>query len=105
MPGANATVRTASVRGLTERVALRDVGRLGYELKADPAESEPDSDVYVLLVDHLVSVTPMSLDLTSRTDLFRLGQLLSGDVKAAPAPPPTVAATATIDTRDAAKAS
>ncbi len=61
-----------------ERVALREVGRLGYEFHADAAEAEPDSDIYTLLHDKLVSVTPISLDMTSRTDLFRLQQLLGG---------------------------
>ncbi len=63
-----------------ERVALRDVGRLGYEIKLDPADTEPDSDVYTILQEGLVSVTPMSLDLTSRTDLFRFQQLLARDL-------------------------
>jgi 5'-nucleotidase len=62
-----------------ERVALRDVGRLGYEIKLDPADTEPDSDVYTILRDGLVSVTPISLDMTSRTDLYRLEQLLATD--------------------------
>jgi hypothetical protein len=35
--------------------------------------------VYALLVDKVVSVTPMSLDMTSRTDMFRLQQLLTGE--------------------------
>lgn len=59
-----------------ERVALNDVGRMGYHFDADPAEAEPDSDVYVLLHENMVAVSPMSLDLTSRTDLFRLEQKL-----------------------------
>lgn len=63
-----------------ERVALSDVGHLGYELKTDPAQSEPDSDVYALMVDKVVSVTPISLDMTSRTDLYRLRQMLLGEV-------------------------
>jgi len=62
-----------------ERVALSDIGRLGYHFDADPAQAEPDSDVYAVLHDHVVSVTPISLDLTARTDMFRLGQILSGD--------------------------
>ena len=62
-----------------ERVALRDAGRMGYEFKTDPADAEPDSDVYTILQERLVSVTPISLDLTSRTDMFRLQQLLSGE--------------------------
>jgi 5'-nucleotidase len=64
-----------------ERVALNDVGRLGYELNADPTEAEPDSDVHALMVDHIVSVTPISLDMSSRTDLYRLQNMLAGDKK------------------------
>jgi 5'-nucleotidase len=67
-----------------ERVALSDIGRLGYHFDADPAQAEPDSDVYAVLHDHVVSVTPISLDLTARTDMFRLGQILSGDVAYTP---------------------
>jgi 5'-nucleotidase len=62
-----------------ERVALSDIGRLGYHYDADPANAEPDSDVYALLQDKVVSVTPISLDMTSRTDLFRLQQILAGE--------------------------
>jgi 5'-nucleotidase len=32
----------------------------------------PDTDIYVGLVERLVSVTPLSLDLTSRTDFAKL---------------------------------
>ena len=62
-----------------ERIALSDVGKLGYTFHTDPKDAEPDSDVYTLMVDHAVSVTPISLDMTSRTDLFRLRQLLAGE--------------------------
>jgi 5'-nucleotidase len=62
-----------------ERVALSDVGRIGYHLNYDPSKAEPDSDVYVVLHEGLVSVTPMSLDLTSRTDLYRLRQFIEGE--------------------------
>lgn len=62
-----------------ERVSLADVGRLGYRFDADPAHAEPDSDVYTVLHERLVSVTPISLDLTSRTDLYRLRQILAGE--------------------------
>ncbi len=61
-----------------ERVALNDVGKLGYAFHTDPKDAEPDSDVYALMADHVVSVTPISLDMSSRTDLFRLYQMLSG---------------------------
>jgi len=62
-----------------ERIALSDIGRIGYHFDTDPAKAEPDSDVYALLIDKVISVTPMSLDMTSRTDLYRLHQLLAGE--------------------------
>lgn len=61
-----------------ERVALSEIGRLGYRYNTAPDEAEPDSDIYALLHDNVVSVSPMSLDLSSRTDLYRLEQILSG---------------------------
>ncbi len=63
-----------------ERVALSDIGRMGYEFNTDPTLAEPDSDVYALMVNHVVSVTPISLDMTSRTDLHRLRQMLAGEL-------------------------
>jgi 5'-nucleotidase len=62
-----------------ERVALDEIGRMGYHYEANPAEAEPDSDVYVVLHEGAVSVTPISLDMTSRTDLYRLRDLLTGE--------------------------
>ncbi len=59
-----------------ERAALHDAGKLGYRYNSDPAAAEPDSDVYALLSDKVISVTPISLDMTSRTDMFRLRQIL-----------------------------
>lgn len=61
-----------------ERVSLNDTGKLGYTFDANPADAEPDSDVYALLKDKVISVTPMSLDMTSRTDMFRLRQIVEG---------------------------
>src|SRR5258708_9212704 len=63
-----------------EQVAIRDVRRLVYKMNMDPSEAEPDSDVYVLQHEKKVSVTPISLDMTSRTDLYRLKQLIAGKV-------------------------
>ena len=64
-----------------ERLALHDTGKLGYQYNSDPAASEPDSDVYALLNDRVISVTPISLDLTSRTDMFRLTQIMLGKIE------------------------
>lgn len=60
-----------------ERVA--GDGKLGYQFNMNASEAEPDSDVYVLMHEKLVSVTPISLDMSSRTDPFRLRQILEGE--------------------------
>lgn len=62
-----------------ERVTLNGTGKLGYAYNTDPAKAEPNSDVYALMEDQVVSVTPISLDMTSRTDLFRLQQIMEGE--------------------------
>jgi len=61
-----------------ERINIEGEGKLGYRFNADPSQAEPDSDVFVLLHEKLVAVTPMSLDMSARTDLFRLRQILEG---------------------------
>jgi 5'-nucleotidase len=51
-----------------ERAALNGAGRLGYSRNILPG-LEVDSDVEVVINKKEVSLTPMSLDLTSRIDL------------------------------------
>ena len=51
-------------------------GPLGYKIEYDPGQDAPDTDAYVLRKSHLVSVTPLSLDLTSRVDLRSFRRLL-----------------------------
>ena len=51
--------------------------KLDYELDAD--SSEPGTDTHTLVRDRIVSVTPLSCDLTSRTDLDALGTILLDD--------------------------
>ena len=46
----------------------------GLEVTRD--QVTPDSDVHTLMFDRLVSVTPLSLDLTSRVDLKDFRQFL-----------------------------
>lgn len=41
-----------------------------------PGEAPEDSDVHALVFDHVVSVTPLSLDMTSRLDLGQFEQQL-----------------------------
>lgn len=60
-----------SRRSLAERCPL------GYEAQVDLDTLEPDSDIHAVVVDKVVSVSPLSLDLTSRVDLDRLADLLA----------------------------
>jgi 5'-nucleotidase len=50
--------------------------RLDYGVQIDWETLEKDSDIYAFAHDRVVSVTPLSLDLTSRTNLARLDRLL-----------------------------
>ena len=50
---------------------------VGYGPGDPPETFDPQSDVYAVRVDKVVSVTPLSLDLTSRVDLKALERLLS----------------------------
>jgi 5'-nucleotidase len=62
------------------RSDLSQPGRLGYEARWDPRQVEPDSDIHALAVERVVSVSPMSLDLTSRADLRAVeARLREGD--------------------------
>jgi 5'-nucleotidase len=49
---------------------------LDYSTIADPHTTEPDSDIYALAADRVVSIAPLSIDLTSRVDLGMLESLL-----------------------------
>lgn len=53
-------------------------GRPGYKLFVDPEQAELGSDFRALLLERVVSVTPLSLDLTSRTDYQALDTCLRG---------------------------
>jgi len=43
--------------------------RIGYHIASDFSDDAPDTDIYAVFVRRLISVTPLSLDLTSRLDL------------------------------------
>jgi len=61
-------------------VTVDDQGRKhvsGYTRKIDFETLEPDSDVYALAVDRIVSVSPLTIDLTAKIDLRHLQRLLS----------------------------
>jgi 5'-nucleotidase len=49
---------------------------LDYERLALPQSAEPDSDIYALAVDRVVSVAPLSIDLTTRANFDEVETLL-----------------------------
>lgn len=59
-----------------ERASWDVPGRVGYRLAGDPRQVEVDSDVYAVRIKRRVAVTPLSMDLTSRVDLFELDRSL-----------------------------
>jgi 5'-nucleotidase len=63
----------------SERERLADEGPLAYHTRVDWSTIEPDSDIYALIRDRVVSVAPISVDLSSRVDRGALGRLLGGN--------------------------
>lgn len=59
-----------------ERARLSEPLTLDYETPPHPEHVEPDSDIYALAVDRVVSVAPLSIDLTTRANLTKLEALL-----------------------------
>jgi 5'-nucleotidase len=53
---------------------------MDYQQLPHPERTEPDSDIYALAVDRIVSVAPLSLDMTSRTDWGQMEALLQNPV-------------------------
>ncbi len=58
-----------------QRQSLSDRGPMSYTIQYRPEDLEKDTDVYALLVEKQVSVTPISIDQTSRTDFDALDAL------------------------------
>ena len=53
-----------------------DPGYVGVCIDLKPGDVSPDSDIHTLVFDHMVAVTPLSLDMTSRVDLGGFEQML-----------------------------
>lgn len=62
-----------------DRESWDQPGKVGYRVISDPSKNPRDTDVYAMRVDRAVSVTPLSLDLTSRVVLEDLEGLLRGE--------------------------
>ena len=63
-----------------QRKKLDESAPVDYQIILDEAKLEADSDVYAMRVDRQVSVTPLSLDLTSRIDFEELERHLRDNV-------------------------
>jgi 5'-nucleotidase len=57
-------------------------GRPLYQIIGNPTEAEQDSDLYVLLVEGLISVTPLSLDLTVAAADYLFDEVLTSELMA-----------------------
>ncbi len=68
-------VTTASAQAYF-RSLVQDGRFVGYDVRVDRETLEPDSDIYAVLVDQVVSVTPLTYDLTSRTALPAIRRML-----------------------------
>jgi 5'-nucleotidase len=64
-----------------ERESWEQPGIVSYRVSGDPADDQVDSDVYAVRVKRVVSVTPLSLDLTSRVEFNELDRLMRGERK------------------------
>jgi 5'-nucleotidase len=51
---------------------------IDYEQDIQPEQLEPDSDIYAFAIDQIVSVSPLSLDLTARVNLAQFERQLRG---------------------------
>jgi 5'-nucleotidase len=61
---------------LEKREHWEDPNPIKYQIRYEDEKLDPASDVYVLRESRLVSVTPLSIDLTSRVDMANLDTLL-----------------------------
>ena len=61
---------------VTRTGALEEPGPLGYKLSVRREEVPEDTDIYAVLFDKIVSVTPLSLDMTARVDFSKFDGLL-----------------------------
>ena len=62
-----------------QRTSWDQPGPLGYTRAGSPEKDSEDTDIYAVRVKEVVSVTPLSLDLTSRVDAKSLEQLLRNE--------------------------
>lgn len=52
----------------------RESGRIGFKVNVTKEDVTPDSDVYAVVYDNVVSVTPLTIDMTARIDFQKWEQ-------------------------------
>ena len=60
----------------SQRSSWDTPGPMGFKVMYDPLRDSPGTDLYAIQIKKVVSVTPLSLDMTSRVDLQELETLL-----------------------------
>ena len=60
------------------RAKLEDPARFAHRIVYDERTLEPDTDIYALRVKRWVSMSPLSIDMTSRVDLGELERRMRG---------------------------
>lgn len=70
------------VPAIPRESAAHDLSTSDYRIEIDMETLEPDSDIYALAVARVVSVCPLSIDLSSRVDRQQLRQLLAERIAA-----------------------
>lgn len=61
-----------------QRTSLAEALPMGFTMCADPQMVEPDSDIRAVIIDKIVSVAPLSNDLTARVDARLLSAWSAG---------------------------
>lgn len=56
-------------------------GRPGYKVLSDPLQTRTDSDIWAVQVERIVSVTPLSLDLTAHIDMDQMQDDLQSGIE------------------------
>ena len=59
-----------------ERTRWSEPGRVGYRFSSCWKSAEPGTDVHALKINRTISVTPVSMDMTSRIDFTKLENML-----------------------------
>ena len=58
--------------------SLEEPYAFGWRSMDDPSQLDPTSDIYTVMVDRMVSVTPLTIDMTARVNLSKFENQLRG---------------------------